>query len=97
MIKRIVKMTFQPEKVDQFLQIFEESSPEIRAFNGCRHLELWRCTDPRHVLFTYSYWEDEKALEAYRRSLLFRDTWQRTKQLFDDRPEAWSVEIEKEV
>jgi quinol monooxygenase YgiN len=95
MIKRIVKMTFRPEEVANFLEIFDESSPGIRAFDGCRHLELWRSKDPRHVFFTYSFWEDEAALEAYRNSGLFRRTWQRTKQLFSDRPEAWSFEVER--
>jgi len=97
MIKRIVKMTFRPEAVDQFLKIFDESSPHIRAFEGCHHLELWRCKDPGNIFFTYSFWKDEAALDAYRHSDLFRGTWRRTKQLFDDRPEAWSVEVERDV
>lgn len=93
MIKRIVKMTFREEEVDRFLQIFDRSSEHIRAFSGCRHLELWRCSAPSNVLFTYSYWEDEEALEHYRRSELFRNTWKQTKALFEARPEAWSVTV----
>ena len=93
MIKRIVKMTFREGEIDRFLQIFDRSSGHIRAFPGCRHLELWRCTAPANVLFTYSYWEDEDALERYRHSELFRDTWKQTKVLFEARPEAWSVGV----
>lgn len=86
-------MTFQPALVDEFLVIFEESSPKIRAFPGCLHLELWRSTEAgTAVLFTYSHWEDEDALEAYRQSDLFSGTWARTKVLFAARPEAWTVE-----
>jgi hypothetical protein len=93
MVKRIVKMTFQPALVNEFLVIFEESSPKIRAFPGCLHLELWRSTEAgTAVLFTYSHWENEDALEAYRQSDLFSATWARTKVLFAARPEAWTVE-----
>lgn len=91
MIKRIVLLTFQPDKVDAFLAIFRESKGRIRAFPGCRRLELLRCTRPDNVFFTYSFWEDEAALEAYRRSELFRATWSRAKPLFAAKPRAWSV------
>jgi hypothetical protein len=93
MVKRIVKMTFQPALVDEFLAIFEESSPKIRLFPGCLHLELWRSTETgTAVLFTYSHWESEQALQEYRQSALFSTTWARTKVLFAAKPEAWTVE-----
>ena len=95
MIKRIVKMTFREEKIEEFLVLFEEIHDLIRHFDGCRHLELWRSKDPANVFFTYSLWESEAALEAYRRSHLFRNTWSRTKALFAGRAEAWSVEVVK--
>lgn len=91
MIKRIVKMTFKPERIQDFLGIFEENKDNIRAFQGCHHVSLLRCTDPNNVFFTYSFWENEAALERYRKSDLFRGTWARTKVLFDAFPEAWST------
>ncbi len=91
MIKRIVKLTFQPGKAEAFLAIFDESNPQIRQFPGCLHLELLRNTDPDNIFFTYSFWESEAALERYRKSETFRSTWERTKVLFAERPEAWSV------
>lgn len=93
MIKRIVKLSFKPEKVAEFLDIFENSKNKIRQFPGCHHLELWRCKAPDNVFFTYSFWESEQDLNAYRHSDLFRVTWSKTKQLFNDKPEAWSVEV----
>jgi quinol monooxygenase YgiN len=90
--KRIVKMTFRPEEVDVFLTLFAEQSPKIRARPGCLHLELWRSRDPDNVLFTYSLWESEADLNAYRHSELFGDTWKRTKALFAEGPAAWSVD-----
>lgn len=97
MIRRIVKMTFRPEACTEFLDIFHSSKEQIRQFPGCRHLELWRNTDPDHVFMTYSWWERPSDLEAYRQSELFRQTWSRTKALFADRPEAWSLHLESQV
>lgn len=91
MIKRVVKMTFHPDKVGDFLSIFDESKEMIRRFPGCRHLELWQCQHPQNLFFTYSHWESTEHLEHYRRSEFFKSTWNRTKLLFAGRPEAWSV------
>lgn len=93
MMRRIVRMTFRPEAVDAFLQIFEESKDQIRAFPGCLHLELWRDRSRPEVYFTYSLWSGPDALEAYRHSDLFRKTWARTKVLFAERPQAWSLDL----
>ncbi|MGI9159467.1 MAG: putative quinol monooxygenase [Saprospiraceae bacterium] len=94
MIKRIVKMTFREEGVDTFLnEVFESSKSAIRAFPGCRHMELLRFTDDPRVLFTFSIWDDPEALEAYRRSELFQNTWAKTKALFAEKAEAWSAEV----
>ncbi len=97
MIKRIVKMTFRAEAVPEFLAIFEESKLKIRAFNGCQHLELLRDTSQPNTLFTLSHWQSEAALDAYRQSDLFISTWKRTKLLFAEKAEAWSVEIASEA
>lgn len=95
--KRIVKMTFRPEEVDNFLAVFDASSPQIRAFPGCLHLELWRGKRKANVLFTFSRWESEEALENYRHSELFRSTWAKTKPLFAERAAAWSVDTLAEL
>lgn len=92
MIKRIVKLTFQPARLPDFMAIFEESKDKIRAFEGNLHLELLRDTTQQHVLFTLSHWEDEAALERYRQSELFQKTWARTKVLFAEKAQAWTVE-----
>lgn len=91
MIKRIVKLTFREEEVDHFLSIFEESKDRIRNFPGCQYLELLRNEAPENVFFTYSFWDSPEDLEAYRSSSLFKSTWSRTKKLFSDKPQAWSV------
>lgn len=94
MIRRIVKMTFDPEKCLDFEAIFEESKNEIKAFPGCHHLELWHCHEPPNVYMTYSHWESEEALDIYRHSELFKTTWAKTKILFTARPQAWSLDLQ---
>jgi quinol monooxygenase YgiN len=94
MIKRIVKMTFRPEGRAPFVEeVFEQSKARIRAFPGCRYMELLQHTDNPNVLFTLSIWDDEAALERYRESELFQATWERTKALFAEKAEAWSVTV----
>lgn len=93
MIKRIVKMVFQPAEAENFIELFNERKEKIRGFEGCSHLELFRGTQDPNIFFTYSYWESEEALNAYRYSDLFADTWAKTKVLFAAKPEAWSVEV----
>ncbi|MBK8557041.1 MAG: antibiotic biosynthesis monooxygenase [Lewinellaceae bacterium] len=94
MIKRIVKMRFREDAVQTFIgEVFEESKDAIRAFPGCQHMELLQHTQSNTTLFTLSIWDDEAALDRYRNSPLFKQTWARTKALFEDRAEAWSVEV----
>lgn len=90
---RLVRMTFRPDEVQTFLSIFDDSSPRIRAFPGCHHLELWQDTSFPNILTTMSRWEDEAALERYRASGLFTGTWARTKPLFASRPEVHSYDL----
>lgn len=87
---RLVRMTFRPHEVDTFLALFDDSSVRIRAFEGCLHLELWRDEDQSNVFTTYSLWRDRESLEHYRRSELFRTTWEKARTIFAAEPEAWS-------
>jgi len=92
MIIRIVKMTFEPEKVNEFLEVFNSSKQLIRNFEGCSRLELLNEINISNVFFTYSYWESEEALNNYRDSELFKSVWSKTKILFAAKTEVWSVE-----
>lgn len=92
MILRIVRMEFEPAKLEAFLNVFGESMEQIRNFPGCHRLELHRDATDHHVLYTVSEWEDATALESYRMSPLFASTWARTKILFQGKPMAFSLE-----
>ncbi|MNK22274.1 autoinducer-2 (AI-2) modifying protein LsrG [compost metagenome] len=92
MFVRIVKMGFHEDKIDAFLDNFEQVKLNIRNFPGNRFLELYRDKNDPTIFFTYSYWETEDDLENYRKSELFIEVWAFTKQLFNKKPEAWSVD-----
>ena len=92
MITRIVRMTFLPEKTDDFLEIFGYSKEKILAFKGCKQVELLKDIHQPNVFFTHSVWENEAHLEQYRQSELFRNTWAKTKVLFQAKPQAWTLE-----
>jgi len=90
-------MTFQEDKVDEFLETFEESKHKIRGFEGCQHLELLRDYHLPNVFLTYSYWQDDQALDNYRHSELFKNVWAKTKPLFADKPVAFSSQKQQLV
>jgi hypothetical protein len=85
-------MSFHPEHIEQFQELFHEKKEFIRNSPGCRLLELYRGKQDGNIFFTYSYWDSEADLENYRNSDLFKETWAATKILFNDKPEAWSVD-----
>ncbi len=98
MLYRLVKLTFKEESVPLFLANFERNQDAIRRFPGCHHLELWQQKKPHgHIFFTYSHWESEDHLDAYRASELFQRVWANTKIHFAARPEAWSLHGLKDV
>ena len=92
MFIRIVKMSFEQAQIPNFLSNFEANKNEIRNFDGCLFLELYRDRSEQNVFFTYSYWQDESFLEAYRQSELFKNVWSKTKLMFNAKPQAWSVD-----
>ena len=90
MLLRTVRMTFRPDRLAEFLDLFRAARPRIAAAPGCRHLELWQDARFPNILTTFSRWDDADALEAYRQSELFRTTWAETKPLFAAPPIAHS-------
>ncbi len=92
MLVRIVKMSFEPTRIEEFLANFELNKAKIRNFEGCALLELYRDQNNTNIFFTYSYWNSEADLNAYRQSDLFKSVWSKTKPLFNAKPEAWSVD-----
>ncbi|MDH3322918.1 MAG: antibiotic biosynthesis monooxygenase [Flavobacteriaceae bacterium] len=92
MFVRIVKMSFDENKIDEFLSDFQLVKDKIRAFEGCQFLELYQDKNLKNIFFTYSYWDTQQDLDNYRKSDLFIKVWSKTKTLFNAKPEAWSVD-----
>ena len=92
MIKRIVKMEFEPENVSAFVNIFKTNKDIITTFDGCHSVELLRDINAQNIFFTYSIWDSESSLNKYRESNTFKDIWSKTKPLLSNKAKAWSVE-----
>lgn len=91
MITRIVKMTFRPGTEADFQQVFRDSQPVIKTFAGCIEVNAFNDVANPLVYFTISKWESEDALNNYRSSEFFMQTWTKTKALFQDKAEAYSL------
>lgn len=87
-------MEFQPAHADDFLAHFRGVALHIRAFPGVRRLELHRDAHQPNVFYTYSLWNSENDLEAYRGSDLFKDAWKQAKSWFSEKPQAFSLQRE---
>jgi len=92
MLVRIVKLSLQEDQIKKFLSNFNNQKLSIRNFPGCQFLELYNDKHMKNVFFTYSYWDNEDALNNYRHSELFQGIWAVTKPMFNAKPEAWSVD-----
>lgn len=97
MITRIVRLSFDPAKLDEFYAVFEASKLQIAAFEGCNGLQLMQDANEKNVLYTLSYWDSEAHLNKYRFSELFKTTWAQTKILFNNKPQAFSLELLQKV
>ncbi|MEG3658638.1 antibiotic biosynthesis monooxygenase family protein [Arenibacter palladensis] len=96
MLVRIVKLTFKKENIASFEAIFENNKKKIRQADGCTFLELLQSEEENNIFFTYSHWNSATDLENYKNSEFFKNVWLKTKQLFEEKPEAWSL-IKKET
>jgi heme-degrading monooxygenase HmoA len=87
-------MTFRSDAIEEFKSVFEKSKPHILEFEGCHEVQLLQDKNDPRIIMTYSIWKNEAALNNYRTSEFFGETWKRTKTLFLEKPEAWSLETE---
>lgn len=89
---RIVELTIQKGKEEEFVALFSGVKFKIRGFEGCHELSLLQDKSQPHVFKTYSIWENEESLERYRHSELFKSTWSKVKPLFAEKAKAWSYD-----
>lgn len=94
MLVRIVKLHFQEDNVGDFLAFFETVKDKVNHFPGCKGMQLLRDVSDGNTFITYSHWESEEALNAYRYSDTFKLVWPTIKKWFEFSAEAWSLEVE---
>jgi len=93
MLIRLVKLTLEENKINQFQQVFEERRERISNAKGCLGVALLQDIHHPNILFTHSKWDNEASLNLYRNSELFIETWKRVKPLFKAPAQAWSVQV----
>ncbi len=93
MINRIVKLTFAKEKSEDFKEFYTGITEKIQSFPGCQSVKVLRDINKPEIFFSYSIWDSEERLNAYRDSDFFRSTWSKIKPWFAEKAEAWSAEL----
>ena len=91
MITRIVMLNFQPDRVDEFLEIFNQNKQVLAKSDGCIRLEIFKSTNDTDTYVTISNWQSEEHLEMYRQSELFKYIWSKVKPLFNNKAQAWTL------
>ena len=75
MITRIVKLTLEPKKVEEFKIFFKDKKSAIENNEGCYQVILLQDIKYSNIFFTYGHWENEMKLNNYRNSELFNKIW----------------------
>ena len=91
MITRIVQLPIDPKckAGEAFIRLFDKYKAQIAVAEGCLGVKMLRGDEH---FFTYSRWESEAHLNAYRHSTVFEEVWPQTKALFSGKPKAWTCE-----
>jgi hypothetical protein len=92
-IQRIVKMTFHKNHCEAFETYFNEIKNQVGNQPGCHGVKLLKEENETGVYFTYSVWDSQEHLDAYRFTPLFKMVWPKVKEWFADKPEAWSTTV----
>ena len=94
MIYRIVKLKFARREMQTIKPLFTAVAPKVRGTDGCTYLEILYDLRDSGKVMTYSRWESEAHLEAYRESEIFRSFWSKIKPDFIKPAEAWSMQCD---
>ena len=92
-LQRIVKMTFKEERCADFEAYFNEIKDQVGNQLGCHGVKLLKDISGSGIYFTYSIWDTEADLNAYRHTELFGQVWPKVKAWFADKPDAWSTTV----
>ena len=93
MIKRLVRLHFKEESIEIIKDFLKDKVVGIRSVDGCEYLEIWQDKNDPSVMFSYSHWESEDHLNAYRKSEFFGTVWPFLKSHFQAPPLASSFDV----
>lgn len=88
-------MKFRRENIEEFKALFYEIKASIEGQPGCHSVELMIDINDESRMFTYSIWDSESLLDAYRDSEIFKKVWPKTKSFLAEKPEAWTLVYDK--
>jgi len=91
MITRIVKLEFREDKIEEFISFFDTIKNVVNDFPGCNGMILYNDLNKRSTFMTYSQWDSQDSLNAYRNSEAFGEIWPKIKPWFNKKPEAWTL------
>ncbi len=68
-IVRLIHVTVDPSQIEEAERVWnEECAPLMIQQKGCMSEQLLKCSDHPGELISYSEWEDQEAIDAYRES-----------------------------
>ena len=88
MITRIVKLSIKKNHINDFAAFAEKIKTTIQGFDGCNELKILQNNYNPEIFMTYSIWDNEAALNEYRKSDFFRNIWPKAKLWFSAKPKA---------
>ena len=92
MIIRIVELSIQKDKFSFAKKLLADVAPKVRSSPGCSHLRILLDVHNSQRITTYSHWNTEADLNAYRKSDIFINFWTDVKPLFAASARAWTSE-----
>jgi len=68
-IVRLIHVNVDPSQIEEAERVWkEECAPLMIQQKGCMSEHLLKCSDQPGELISYSEWEDQEAIDAYRES-----------------------------
>ena len=93
MITRIVRLTLKDElSLDEFKKLYTKRNPKSRGVSGCLEVRIMKDIKENNIYYTVSKWSNNQALEDYRSSEYFKQTWPMVKSTLAARTKVFTME-----
>lgn len=93
MITRIVQLKFNHDfSWNAFRKLYEERNPATRGVPGCVEVKIMKDVNAPNIYYTVSKWSSNEALENYRSSEYFAETWPMVKSTLAEKANAFTIE-----